>query len=94
MSRVAYAALGKRGSFSRDTRYTAPPADAVPAAPTEDAAEQAYRAGYEDGQISTRAECEAQLQAERAARSAIETAFARFDAESGRHLRERLLHGA
>ena len=40
MSRVAYAALGKRGSFSRDTRYTAPPADAVPAAPTEDAAEQ------------------------------------------------------
>ena len=28
MSRVAYAALGKRGSFSRDTRYTAPPADA------------------------------------------------------------------
>ena len=91
MSRVAYAALGKRGSFSRDTRYTAPPADAVPAAPTEDAAEQAYRAGYEDGQISTRAECEAQLQAERAARSAIETAFARFDAESGRHLRERLL---
>ena len=39
MSRVAYAALGKRGSFSRDTRYTAPPADAVPAAPTEDAAE-------------------------------------------------------
>ena len=71
--------------------FPAIPADAVPAAPTEDAAEQAYRAGYEDGQISTRAECEAQLQAERAARSAIETAFARFDAESGRHLRERLL---
>ena len=91
MSRVAYAALGRRGSFSRDARYTAQPAGAAPAAPVEDPAEKAYRAGYEDGQVSARADFEAALQAERAARGAIELAFARFDADSERHLRERIL---
>lgn len=92
MSRIAYAALGKRGSFARDDRYTKPQVQNVPAdAVIEDAAEQAYRAGYEDGQVSARADCEARLQAERAARSAIELAFARFDAESERHLRDRML---
>ncbi|KZX89942.1 hypothetical protein A3726_07535 [Erythrobacter sp. HI0037] len=91
MSRVAYAALGRRGSFSRDTRYTAQPVGAAPAAPVEDPAEKAYRAGYEDGQVSARADFEAALQAERAARGAIELAFARFDVDSERHLRERIL---
>ena len=57
----------------------------------EDAAEKAYRAGYEDGQVSARADFEAQLKAERAERSAIELAFARFDADSGRALRDRML---
>ena len=46
MSRVAYAALGKRGSFSRDNRYTKIQEDAPPPV-AEDAGEKAYRAGYE-----------------------------------------------
>lgn len=91
MSRIAYAALGRRGSFSRNSRYTAAPAETVPAPQSEDAAEKAYAAGYEDGQISARADFDAQLKAERAGRSAIELAFARFDAESERRLRDGLL---
>jgi flagellar assembly protein FliH len=90
MSRVAYAALGKRGSFSRDNRYTKIQEDAPPSV-AEDAGEKAYRAGYEDGQISAHADFEARLKAERAARTAIELAFARFDAASERQLRERML---
>ena len=90
MSRVAYAALGKRGSFSRDNRYTKIQEDAPPPV-AEDAGEKAYRAGYEDGQISAHADFEARLKAERAARTAIELAFARFDAASERQLRERML---
>lgn len=91
MSRVAYAALGRRGSFARNSRYTASPGDAVPAPQSEDAGEKAYAAGYEDGQISARADFDAQLKAERAGRSAIELAFARFDADSERQLRDGLL---
>ncbi|MFW2349017.1 FliH/SctL family protein [Qipengyuania sp.] len=91
MSRVAYSALGRRGSFSRNSRFTTPEAPSAPPAEIEDAAEKAYRAGYEDGQISARADFDAQLKAERAARAAIELAFARFDAESERNLRDGLL---
>ena len=54
-------------------------------------AEKAYRAGSEDGQLSARADFDAQLTAERAARSTIELAFARVDAESERQLRDRML---
>ena len=46
---------------------------------------------FEDGQISAHADFEARLKAERAARTAIELAFARFDAASERQLRERML---
>jgi flagellar assembly protein FliH len=92
MSRIAYAALGKRGSFARNGRYTTPTVEDLPApVEAEDAAEKAYRAGYEDGQVSARADFEAQLKAERAERSAIELAFARFDADSARALRDRML---
>ena len=92
MSRIAYAALGKRGSFARNGRYTTPVVEDLPTpVEAEDAAEKAYRAGYEDGQVSARADFEAQLKAERAERSAIELAFARFDADSGRVLRDRML---
>ena len=92
MSRIAYAALGKRGSFARNGRYTTPVVEDLPTpVEAEDAAEKAYRAGYEDGQVSARADFEAQLKAERAERSAIELAFARFDADSGRALRDRML---
>ena len=90
MSRIAYAALGRPGSFARDGRYAKPQVPEEPAE-TEDVAEKAYRAGYEDGQLSARADFDAQLTAERAARSAIELAFARFDAESERQLRDRML---
>ena len=90
MSRIAYAALGRPGSFARDGRYAKPQVPEEPVE-TEDVAEKAYRAGYEDGQLSARADFDAQLTAERAARSAIELAFARFDAESERQLRDRLL---
>lgn len=90
MSRIAYAALGRPGSFARDGRYAKPQVSEEPVE-TEDVAEKAYRAGYEDGQLSARADFDAQLTAERAARSAIELAFARFDAESERQLRDRLL---
>lgn len=91
MSRIAYAALGKRGSFARDNRYAKLPADVAEPVNDEDAAEKAYRAGYEDGQVAAQADFDARLAAERAARGAIELAFARFDAESQRLLRERLL---
>lgn len=90
MSRIAYAALGRPGSFARDGRYAKPQVSEEPVE-TEDVAEKAYRAGYEDGQLSARADFDAQLTAERAARSTIELAFARFDAESERQLRDRLL---
>ena len=89
MSRIAYAALGRPGSFARDGRYAKPQVSEEPVE-TEDVAEKAYRAGYEDGQLSARADFDAQLTAERAARSAIELAFARFDAESALSLRENL----
>ncbi|WP_370033374.1 FliH/SctL family protein [Qipengyuania mesophila] len=91
MSRVAYSALGRRGSFSRNSRFTTPEVPSAPPVEVEDAAEKAYRAGYEDGQISARADFDAQLKAERAGRAAIELAFARFDAESERNLRDGLL---
>ena len=90
MSRIAYAALGRPGSFARDGRYAKPQVPDEPVE-TEDVAEKAYRAGYEDGQLSARADFDAQLTAERAARSTIELAFARFDAESERQLRDRML---
>ena len=90
MSRIAYAALGRPGSFARDGRYAKPQVPEEPVE-TEDVAEKAYRAGYEDGQLSARADFDAQLTAERAARSAIELAFSRFDAESERQLRDRML---
>ena len=90
MSRIAYAALGRPGSFARDGRYAKPQVSEEPVE-TEDVAEKAYRAGYENGQLSARADFDAQLTAERAARSAIELAFARFDAESERQLRDRML---
>ena len=90
MSRIAYAALGRPGSFARDGRYAKPQVSEEPVE-TEDVAEKAYRAGYEDGQLSARADFDAQLTAERAARSTIELAFARFDAESERQLRDRML---
>lgn len=90
MSRIAYAALGRPGSFARDGRYAKSQVSEEPVE-TEDVAEKAYRAGYEDGQLSARADFDAQLTAERAARSAIELAFARFDAESERQLRDRML---
>ena len=90
MSRIAYAALGRPGRFARDGRYAKPQVSEEPVE-TEDVAEKAYRAGYEDGQLSARADFDAQLTAERAARSTIELAFARFDAESERQLRDRML---
>ena len=91
MSRIVYAAIGKAGSFVRDIRYAKPSELAAAPIDPEDAADQAYRAGYEDGQLSAQADFEARLAAERAARGAIELAFARFDAESQRLLRERML---
>lgn len=89
MSRVAYASLGRRGSFALDSRYTKPMLEAASMV-EPDAAEQAYRTGYEDGQAAMRAEAEAQLAAERAQRRAIELAFARFDEESARLLRDQI----
>lgn len=91
MSRIAYSALGKRGNFSRDSRYTRSEAAPPPMPEAPDAAERAYSAGYEDGQLSARADFDAQLKAERAQRAAIELAFARFDAESERQLRDGML---
>ncbi|GMM93565.1 FliH/SctL family protein [Qipengyuania sp. MTN3-11] len=91
MSRIAYSALGKRGSFARDIRYSRLPDPADNHAAGEDAVEKAYRDGFQDGVVSARADCEAQAVAERAQRAAIELAFARFDTDSEQLLRERLL---
>ncbi len=92
MSRIAYAALGKRGSFNRDNRYLKPVIEEPPVeGDIESPADKAYRDGFQDGQETARAEFEAQLQAQIDGRTAIELAFARFDAETGRELRDRLL---
>jgi flagellar assembly protein FliH len=91
MSRIAYATLGKRGAFTPDARYAKPQDPADEAVQTEDAVEKAYRVGYEDGQALARADFDAQLMAERAGRATIELAFARFDSDSARLLRDRML---
>lgn len=92
MSRIAYASLGKRGEFSRDPRYAdISPIAAAQAIDQEDTSEKAYRAGFSDGQASARADFDAAIATERKERAAIELAFARFDAESERMLRDRLL---
>jgi len=89
MSRIAYSSLGKPGGFTPSARYARAVLEEAPATPVDSAAE-AYRSGFEDGQISAKADAEAQLSRERAERAAIELAFARFDMESAQALRESL----
>ena len=96
MSRIAYSALGKRGSFNRDIRYAKPRLEDMSGedhatAQSEDPVTAAYRDGYREGYEAALAEFEAQLQADKAAQAAIERAFARFDSDSERYLRDRLL---
>ena len=89
MSRISYSALGKPGGFTPSARYARVVVEeAEPLA--VDAAAEAYRSGFEDGQISAKADAEAQLARERAERATIELAFARFDLESAQMLRETL----
>jgi len=92
MSKVAYSALGKPGSFSRHSRYSrAIVPEVVPELEEEDASEKAYTLGYQDGVETARASFEEQLQTERAGRAAIELAFARLDEENQRLLRDRIV---
>ena len=91
MSRIAYATIGKRGTFSRNARYTKPQNAPVEPIDTVDACEKAYRDGFEDGQVAARAAFDEQLASERAGRAAIELAFAQFDSDSEKLLRQRLL---
>lgn len=90
MSRIAYSALGKPGGFTASNRYARAVVEPAAAAEPVDAVAEAYRSGFEDGQISARADAEALLVRERAERAAIELAFARFDMESAQALRETL----
>lgn len=87
MSRIAYSALGKPGGFTPSARYARAVAEKVPSVPV-DAVADAYRSGFEDGQIAAKADAEAQLARERAERATVELAFARFDMESAQALRE------
>jgi flagellar assembly protein FliH len=89
MSRIAYSALGKPGGFTPSSRYARVVVEEAPQVPVDPAGD-AYRSGFEDGQISARADAEAQLAHERAARANIELAFARFDMESAQTLRDML----
>ena len=89
MSRVAYSALGRPGGFTPSAHYAPVVVEEAPPVAV-DAAAEAYRSGFEDGQVSARADAEAQLARERAERNAIELAFARFDVESAQSLRELL----
>lgn len=89
MSRIAYSALGKPGGFTPSARYARAVIENASPVPVDTVAD-AYRSGFEDGQISARADAEAQLARERAERAAIELAFARFDMESALALRETL----
>ncbi len=86
MSRIAYSALGKPGGFIANARYARTVVDEALPVPVDDA-EEAYRSGFEEGQISAKADAEAKFARERAERATIELAFARFDMESAQALR-------
>tara|TARA_R110002072_G_scaffold292544_5_gene461373 strand:- start:301 stop:879 length:579 start_codon:yes stop_codon:yes gene_type:complete len=90
MSRISYSALGKPGGFTPSNRYARAVVEAAATPEPVDAVAEAYRSGFEDGQISAKADAEALLVRERAERAAIELAFARFDLESAQALRETL----
>lgn len=94
MSSLPLERLRGGGGFSRDPRfsplYVVASAGEVEEEPESDPVDEAYRRGLAEGEA--RAEARA-LERERerdARRSAIELAFARFDAESAAALRERL----
>ena len=96
MSRIAYASLGRPGAFTPNNRFSRAPtpgqldqAQADPA-PTDPLADS-YASGYRDGQAAALAQAEEAMQRERRERALIELAFARFDAESERQLRDRML---
>ena len=90
MSRISYSALGKPGGFTPSNRYARAVVEPMATPAPVDAVAEAYRSGFEDGQISAKADAEALLVRERAERAAIELAFARFDLESAQALRETL----
>ena len=96
MSRIAYASLGRPGAFTPNNRFSRAPApgqlDQAQAdpAPTDPLADS-YANGYRDGQAAALAQAEEAMQRERRERALIELAFARFDAESERQLRDRML---
>jgi flagellar assembly protein FliH len=92
MSDFAYASFCTPGSFQRDRRYTKPAVEEAPIqVETEDASDKAYHLGFKEGYNAARSEFEAKLEEERAGRANIETAFARFDSDSERLLRDRIL---
>ena len=51
MSRVAYSALGRPGGFTPSARYAPVVVEEAPPVAV-DAAAEAYRSGFEDGQVS------------------------------------------
>jgi len=86
--------LRERRGFTPNAAYHAAHAPAgfsrPSAAPQSDPVADSYERGREDGRQAALAEMAAQRAEEDAAREAITLAFARFDADSAKLLRERL----
>ena len=92
--RLPVTELRERRGFTRNIAYHAP---TVPTEPANsdgggkvDPIDEAYARGYTEGRDAAMKDIAAQRAEEDAAREAITLSFAKFDAESGQALRERL----
>ena len=92
--RLPLTELRERRGFTRNVALHAGHVPTEPAAPSgsgkADPVADAYARGREEGRHEALAEMAAQRAEEDAAREAITLAFAKFDEESGKQLRERL----
>lgn len=90
---LSLAALGRTtGGFTRDARYAKGerPAPGEPVEEAEDPAVQAFAAGYAQGAADAEAAFSEAIAAQDAARTRIELAFGRLDADLTRDLEARL----
>jgi flagellar assembly protein FliH len=88
---LSLADLGRSsGGFLRDRRFGGPPLAANHAVPEEDPAVQAFAAGYAQGAADAEAAFGEAMAQQDAARTRIELAFGRLDADLTRDLEARL----
>ena len=91
MSDLGFAALRTSGGFTSDPRFDAsPPPPSLPLAEPEDPVALAWVDGHAEGRAEALAEAAARAEADEAARTRIELALARLDAELAEQLRQKL----